>query len=122
MKHLWFLLCLLLLALPACGSETSDDDDTAGGLATLEVLNATESDVEAVEVRACGDDLGIEVSGPLFGESVLIENLDSGCWQGRAGYPAWECWAGWNELGDLPAGEVTTWEVIPSQVVDCWGR
>jgi hypothetical protein len=112
---------LLLLVLPACGSETSDDDGV-GGLATLEVFNATESEVEAVEVRACGEDLGIEVSGPLPGESVLIENLDSGCWQGRAGYPAWECWADWNELGDLPAGEVTTWEVEYDQVVDCWGR
>ena len=121
MKYHW-LLVLLLLGLPACSSDTLDDD--AGGLATLEVINLTDPSyfLEAVEVRACGDDLAIEVSGPEPDESVLIEDLEPGCWQGRAAYPSSECWADWNDLGDLPAGEVTVWEVVADQVVDCFGR
>ena len=111
---------LALACPPDRGGDGDGDGD--GGLATLEVLNATGVDLEAVEVRACGEDLAIEVGGPPPGESVLIEDLEPGCWQGRGGYPGLQCWADWNELGDLPAGEVTTWEVVHDQVVDCFGR
>ena len=122
MKHHWLLvLVLVLLPLPACSSDTPDAN--LGGLATLEVINAAPSYfLEAVEIRVCGDDLPIEVSGPEPNESVLIEDLEPGCWQGRAAYPSSECWGDWNELGDLRAGEITVWEVVEEQVVDCFGR
>lgn len=122
--HRGLVLAALPLLLMACPPGLDGDGGGDGGMATLEVVNATDPShfMEAVEVRACGDELAIEVSGPEPEESVLIENLEPGCWQGRAAYPSSECWADWNELGELPAGEVTVWEVQAEQVVDCFGR
>ncbi|MEE2828696.1 MAG: hypothetical protein VX498_05885 [Myxococcota bacterium] len=120
MTHRGLSLAGLALLLAACPIDRGDNSD--GELATLEVVNATGVSLEVVELRPCGEGLGTEVLGPPPGVSTLVEDLEPGCWQGRGGYPGSECWADWNELGNLPAGEVSTWEVTHDQVVDCFGR